>query len=68
MSTVQTENTIILEMGTASKDDVTDLRYGEGKLFRKIADSLEKLQKTGEVGENIQPIVIILKKKKDKDW
>ena len=68
MSTVQTENTIILEMGTASKDDVTDLRYGEGKLFRKIADSLEKLKVTGEVGENVQPIVVILKKKKDKDW
>jgi len=65
---VQQENTLILEMGSADSDDIKDLRYGEGKLFDKIAKALEKLKDKGHVGENAQPIVVIVKKKRDKDW
>lgn len=64
----QTANTIILEMGSAKSDDIKDLRYGEGKLFSKIGKMLEKLKDSGEVDENAQPIIVIVKKKSDKDW
>lgn len=68
MSTAQKENTIILEIGNAKKDDIDDLRYGEGKLFKKIQYTIERLKEDGQVGENAQPIIVIVKKKKEKDW
>lgn len=67
MAIVQKENTIILEMGSVESDDIKDLRYGEGKLFNKIAKALEQLKTSGEVGENAQPIIAIVKKKSSKD-
>ncbi|HBQ96985.1 MULTISPECIES: hypothetical protein [unclassified Roseofilum] len=68
MATAQKENTIILEIGNAKKDDIDDLRYGEGKLFKKIQYTIERLKDDGQVGENAQPIIVIVKKKKEKDW
>lgn len=68
MATVQQENTIILEMGSADSDDIKDLRYGEGKLFDKIAKAVEKLKESGEIAENVQPIVVVVKKKRSKDF
>jgi TolA-binding protein len=62
----QQANTIILEMSGAKKDDIDDLRHGEGKLFKKIASMIERLQQSGQVGENIQPIIVIVKQKKSK--
>ncbi|MDJ1172309.1 hypothetical protein PMG71_23040 [Roseofilum sp. BLCC_M154] len=63
MALKQEANTIILEMGSADADDIKDLRYGEGKLFRKIAKVIEQLKDSGNVGENAQPIVVVVKKK-----
>ena len=68
MAIAQKENTIILEFGNAKKDDVDDLRYGEGKLFKKIQYTIERLKEEGQVGENAQPVICIIKKKKEKDW
>ncbi|NEQ86809.1 MAG: hypothetical protein F6K26_44190 [Moorea sp. SIO2I5] len=68
MTTLQKENTIILDMGSAKKDDIKDLQYGEGRLFKRIARAIEELKQSGEVAENAQPIVVVVKKKNDKDW
>jgi hypothetical protein len=61
----QQANTIILEMGASTKDDLRDLRYGEGKMFKRIATAIENLKQAGEVAEDAQPVVIVVKKKKD---
>ncbi|MDJ1179189.1 hypothetical protein PJF56_09955 [Roseofilum sp. BLCC_M91] len=63
MAIKQTANTIILEMGSADSDDIKDLRYGEGKLFKKIAKTIENLKDEGHVEENAQPIIVVVKKK-----
>ncbi|MEM9220069.1 MAG: hypothetical protein AAGD25_37800 [Cyanobacteria bacterium P01_F01_bin.150] len=63
----QVANTIILEM-TGKSDEIKDLRYGEGKLFRKIEKAIGQLREDGHVEENAQPIVVVVKKKKSKDW
>ncbi|EGJ34357.1 MULTISPECIES: hypothetical protein [Moorena] len=68
MSTLQKENTIILEMGSAKKDDIKDLQYGEGKLFKRIAKVIGELKESGEVAENAQPVIVVVKKKSEKDW
>ncbi|NES02522.1 MAG: hypothetical protein F6K22_06510 [Okeania sp. SIO2F4] len=60
----QQANTIILDFGSADSDDIKDLRYGEGKIFKKIAKSIAQLQEAGEIGENVQPVIAIIRKKK----
>ncbi len=68
MAIPQTANTIILEMGNAKKDDLDDLRYGEGKIFKRIQQVVEQLKEAGEVQENAQPIIVIVKQKKERSW
>ncbi|NEQ72507.1 MAG: hypothetical protein F6K23_05120 [Okeania sp. SIO2C9] len=65
-SVKQQPNTVILEFGGAKSDDIDDLRRGEGKVFKRIGQTIEQLQESGEVSDNIQPIIVILKKKKSK--
>ena len=59
----QEANTIILEFGSADNDDIKDLRDGGGKLFEKIAKAIEQLKEAGEIAENVQPVIAIVKKK-----
>ncbi len=61
----QPANTVILEFTGAKTDDIDDLRRGEGKIFKKVGQTIEKLQESGEVSDNIQPIIVILKKKRE---
>ncbi|MDJ1175539.1 hypothetical protein [Roseofilum capinflatum] len=65
MPKAQTANTIILEMPSAKKDDIEDLKRGEGKLFKKLAKTIDELKDSGQVEENAQPIVVIVPKKSD---
>lgn len=62
----QQANTIILEFSGGSSDDIRDLRRGEGKIFRRIGKVIEQLQEQGEASENVQPIIVITKKKRSK--
>lgn len=67
--TMQRQNTIILELSTSSdEDDIDELRSGEGKLYNKIERTIERLQESGEVSENVQPIVVITKQKTESMW
>ncbi|NES20480.1 MAG: hypothetical protein F6K41_16490 [Symploca sp. SIO3E6] len=68
MAITQKHNTIVLELSSSSKDDLRDLQYGEGKLFKKIANAVERLKDAGEVNEEAQPVIIVVQKKKEKDW
>ncbi|MBS9773420.1 MAG: hypothetical protein J7F05_24145 [Trichodesmium erythraeum GBRTRLIN201] len=62
----QYRNPVVLEFGGADSDDISDLRRGEGKLFKRIEQIIAQLQEQGDVGENIQPIIVVTKKKKKK--
>ncbi len=62
----QEANTIVIEFSGSSSEDIRDLRRGEGKLFRRIGSVIEKLKASGEVGENIQPIIAVVKQKKSR--
>ncbi|MEM9925774.1 MAG: hypothetical protein AAF915_18830 [Cyanobacteria bacterium P01_D01_bin.50] len=67
-ATAQEANTIILEFGSAKSDDIKDLRHGEGKILKRVGKVIEQLKDSGEVAENVQPIIVIVKEKKSKDW
>lgn len=62
----QYRNPVVLEYSGADSDDISDLRRGEGKLFKRIEQIIAQLQEQGDVGENIQPIIVVTKKKKKK--
>ncbi|MEH1781701.1 MAG: hypothetical protein V7L26_21845 [Nostoc sp.] len=58
------ENTIILEFGRQKKKRIRDLREGRGQMFRKVIKAISELQKAGEVGDSVQPVIVIIKEKK----
>ena len=60
----QQANTIILEFSGADSDDIRDLRYGQGKIFQRIGRTIAQLQEQGQASENVQPIIVVTKKKK----
>lgn len=64
----QKANTIILEMSGARKDDIADLRHGEGKLFKRIASTVESLKENGAVSEDAQPVIILVQRRSEKLW
>jgi len=55
--------TIILDLGSASKKRVDQLRKGQGKLQARLDDALADLRSAGTVGEAAQPIVVIVKQR-----
>ncbi|MDY7006752.1 MAG: hypothetical protein SWX82_23210 [Cyanobacteriota bacterium] len=59
----QQANTIILELSGADKDDIYEFRRGQGKIFRRVRDTIEQLKEAGEVDENAQPIIALVQKK-----
>ncbi|NES83360.1 MAG: hypothetical protein F6K10_19235 [Moorea sp. SIO2B7] len=67
-ATTQKANTIVLEVSSSTEDDLKDLQYGEGKLFKKIASAVERLKDAGEVDPEAQPVIIVVEKKKEEDW
>ena len=60
---VQEANTIILEL-SGDKDDYNELIKGEGKVFEKLRRTITQLKDNGEILEDAQPIVCVVKKKK----
>ncbi|NEO52179.1 MAG: hypothetical protein F6K54_03225 [Okeania sp. SIO3B5] len=62
----QETNTIILEMGAAKNKDIRNLQRGEGKIYSNIANILKQLKAKGETPEDAQPIIVIVRKKREK--
>lgn len=60
----QHRNPVVLEFSGADSDDIYDLRRGQGRIFRSVEAQITKLQEKGKISENIQPIIVITKKKK----
>ncbi len=62
----QHRNPVVLEYSGADSDDIYDLRRGQGRIFRSVEAQITKLQEKGQISENIQPIIVITKKKRKK--
>ncbi|WP_287279515.1 MULTISPECIES: hypothetical protein [unclassified Okeania] len=62
----QKTNTIILEMGAAKSKDIRDLQRGQGKISKNIGKMIKQLKASGETPEDAQPIIVIVRKKREK--
>jgi hypothetical protein len=52
----------VLDVGKRTQRDIRKLQKGEGKLFDKVTGALAQAQ-TSANGKEIQPVVIIFRKK-----
>lgn len=62
-TTVQEANTVILDL-SGDEDEYNELIKGEGKVFEKLRQKITELKEIGEILEDAQPIVCVVKKKK----
>lgn len=62
----QYRNPVVLEYSGADSDDISDLKRGGGKVFKRIEKQIARLQEQGQISDHIQPIIVVTKKKKKK--
>lgn len=58
--------TLIVDLGKASKKSIKNLRRGEGKLLDKVSRALADMQAEGVIDPAAQPVVIVVEAKKKK--
>ena len=54
---------LLLDLGTKSKKNVRRLRKGRGKLLNRINGTIEDLKADGEIDENSQVVVVVVKQR-----
>ena len=54
---------VVVEFGRAPKKEIKRLMNGDGQLFERVTHTIEELKESGTIGENAQPIIIVVKQK-----
>lgn len=62
----KTDAPMIFDLGVRSKKQVKRLRHGDGKLMNGINDVIEELKKNDKISALAQPIVIIVRERREK--
>jgi hypothetical protein len=52
---------VIVKLGRQSRKRVKALSDGRGKLFAQVMETVEELQKSGQISASAQPIIFIVK-------
>jgi hypothetical protein len=52
---------IIVKLGRQSKKRIKGLSEGRGKLFAEVMQTIEELQKSGQVSGSVQPLIFVVK-------
>jgi len=60
---VEQKSMLLLDLGTKSKKNVRRLRKGRGKLLNRINGTIEDLKADGEIDENSQVVVVVVKQR-----
>ncbi|MCB0001625.1 MAG: hypothetical protein KDI07_04925 [Anaerolineae bacterium] len=60
---VEQKSMLLLDLGTKSKKNVRRLRKGRGKLLNRINSTIEDLKADGEIDENSQVVVVVVKQR-----
>lgn len=59
---------VIVDLGKQKKKHVKRLRRGQGRLMDDVQDVMATLREEGAVGENAQPVFIIVREKPEDPW
>jgi hypothetical protein len=62
---LETESTtaspVIVKLGRQSRKRIKALGEGRGKLFAQIMETVEELQKSGQISATAQPLIFVVK-------
>lgn len=56
---------IILDLGSKSRKQIRRLRKGRGKLMDRVNNVVEELKTNGNISATAQPIIVVVKQRKD---
>jgi formaldehyde-activating enzyme involved in methanogenesis len=56
--------TLVVDLGKASKKKIKKLRRGEGELLEKVSRALTDMRAEGVIDASAQPVVVVVKEKK----
>ncbi|HEY2322813.1 MAG TPA: hypothetical protein VGJ82_08105 [Thermoanaerobaculia bacterium] len=56
---------IVLDLGSKSRKQIRRLRKGRGKLMNRVNTVVEELKTNGNISATAQPIIIVVKQRKD---
>lgn len=58
---------ILIDFGKQKRSRVKKLRRGEGRLMNDVGQALAELRDGGEIGKDVQPVIIIVERKARKN-
>lgn len=56
---------LLVDLGAKSRKLVRRLRKGKGKLMESVAATVQELQASGQIGPQVQPIIIVVSEKRE---
>lgn len=59
---------VLLDLGSKSKKQVKGLRKGRGKLMSRVEETISQLKTEGELSENSDVVVVVVKQKRKRGW
>lgn len=60
---------VVVDIGKKQKGkDIRRLRRGEGKLMDKVQSLVEEIQENLDNGAQVQPIVLVVRRKRKRTW
>lgn len=65
-ATAAESSVLIVDMGKKKRKQIKRLRRGGGKLMEQIGETMEQLQKEGEINAGSPVVVVIVREKRKK--
>ena len=59
-------STIVVDMGKKKRKLIRRLRKGRGKLMRDVNDLVDEMRDSGQLADDVQPLVIVVRQKRRK--
>lgn len=56
---------LLVDLGAKSEKQIKKLRKGKGKLMDTVAATVHELQASGQIGKDIQPVIIVVSEKRE---
>jgi hypothetical protein len=58
---------IVIDLGRQRRKKIKQLRKGGGSLFADVADCLDELKANGEVSDQVQPVIVIVREQRQRE-
>src|SRR3954468_15385151 len=64
-SEMKGQEPVIVDLGSKNRKQVRKLRRGKPcRLLRRVEETIEHLREGGELGENVRPIIIVVRERR----